>query len=201
MAWSSYNSSGAAKTNGSPTFVTSLPTGSDGQEVYYQVDSSKGVIWHLRYRGTAAGGSATYPWEFVGGPPQFAQSTAVMSPITATSPANLSTSIATTLALKGEYFIETFSTQMALQGASRYFYLAPGFSGGMTETAAVTGGVALFSSGVDVVVSAASSYRKEITGASTVLTLKGWVVSGATGYPNNAEPAPVGMRVTPIRVG
>jgi len=201
MAWSSYNSSGAAKTNGSPTFVTSLPTGSDGQEVYYRADDANGVIWHLRYRGTASGGNATYPWEFVGGPPQFAQSTAIMSPITATSPANLSTSIATTLALKGEYFIETFATQMSLTGAGLTFFLAPGFSGGITETAAITGGVALHSAGGTVVVSAASSYRKEITTASTVLTLKGWVVSGAMGYPNNAAAAPVGMRVTPIRVG
>ena len=65
--------------NPRPTFVTALPTGSDGQEVYYQSTaagtgggasdsmSTVGAVWHLRFRSTASGGNATYPWEFVGG--------------------------------------------------------------------------------------------------------------------------------------
>jgi hypothetical protein len=36
-------------------------------EVYYRADNTNGVIWHLRARSVANGGSATYPWEFVGG--------------------------------------------------------------------------------------------------------------------------------------
>jgi len=53
--------------NPRPLFVTALPPAADGMEVFYQADSSNGVIWHLRARSVANGGSATYPFEFVGG--------------------------------------------------------------------------------------------------------------------------------------
>jgi hypothetical protein len=53
--------------NPRPLFVTALPTAADGLEVYYRADNTNGVIWHLRARSVANGGSATYPWEFVGG--------------------------------------------------------------------------------------------------------------------------------------
>ena len=61
--------------NPRPLFVTTLPAGYDGQEVFYQSTTAGtgggstdtmatvGAVWHLRYR--AAGG--TYKWEFVGG--------------------------------------------------------------------------------------------------------------------------------------
>lgn len=53
---------------GVPTFETSLPTpAANGQEIYYRADSTNGRIWHLRYRDQANGGSATYPWEYIGG--------------------------------------------------------------------------------------------------------------------------------------
>lgn len=54
---------------GVPTFETSLPSPAvDGQEIYYRADSTNGRIWHLRYRNAFNGGSATYPWEYIGGP-------------------------------------------------------------------------------------------------------------------------------------
>jgi hypothetical protein len=56
-----------------PSYETSLPSpAADGQEVYYRADSTNGLIWHLRFRNVFNGGSATYPWEYVGGPPQYA---------------------------------------------------------------------------------------------------------------------------------
>lgn len=50
--------------NSAPAFVSSLPAGYDGQEVYYQADLTNGVIWHLRYRSASA---SAYKWEMVGG--------------------------------------------------------------------------------------------------------------------------------------
>jgi hypothetical protein len=52
-----------------PALVTVLPGSPfDGQEVFFNADSTNGVIWHLRYRSPASGGG-TYGWEYVGGPP------------------------------------------------------------------------------------------------------------------------------------
>lgn len=60
-------------TQGIP-LVTSLPGSPvDGQEVYYLVDATNGVIWHLRYRAASV---SAYKWEMVGGPPLVAQSVA-----------------------------------------------------------------------------------------------------------------------------
>jgi hypothetical protein len=62
--------------NPRPLFVTSLPTGFDGQEVFFQSTTAgtgggatdtmatAGAVWHLRYRSAAAG---SFKWEFVGG--------------------------------------------------------------------------------------------------------------------------------------
>lgn len=57
---------------GVPTYETTLPSPAvDGQEIYYRADSTNGITWHLRYRNAFNGGSATYPWEYIGGPPQW----------------------------------------------------------------------------------------------------------------------------------
>ena len=48
-----------------PTLVTSLPVSAvDGQEIYYLVDPSAGIIWHLRYR---AASPNAQKWEKIGG--------------------------------------------------------------------------------------------------------------------------------------
>jgi hypothetical protein len=45
--------------------VTDLPTSAnDGDEIYYVVDASNGIVWNLRYN--ASSGSA-FKWEFIGG--------------------------------------------------------------------------------------------------------------------------------------
>ena len=52
---------------GMPPVVTTMPTTPfDGMRVDYVADSTNGAVWSFRYR---AAGSATYPWEFVGGAP------------------------------------------------------------------------------------------------------------------------------------
>lgn len=94
--------------NPRPLFVTALPAGYDGQEVFYRADSSNGVIWHLRARSVANGGSATYPWEFVGGGALYSQTAAnanasfagftVFGGMSGADPS-------ITLALAGEYLI------------------------------------------------------------------------------------------------
>lgn len=52
--------------------VTALPgSPTDGQEIFLQTAAmaTARMVWHLRYRAAAT----TYKWEFVGGPPCFAQ--------------------------------------------------------------------------------------------------------------------------------
>ena len=49
-----------------PTYVTSLPSSPiDGQEIDYAANTTSGIVWHLRYRSSAA----TNRWEFIGGSP------------------------------------------------------------------------------------------------------------------------------------
>lgn len=50
---------------GQPPYVSTLPSGAEGMEVYYVADDTNGVVWHLRYDAA----EATYNWRFVGGPP------------------------------------------------------------------------------------------------------------------------------------
>lgn len=64
--------------NPRPLFVTSLPAGYDGQEVFYQSTTAGtgggatnsmadvGAVYHLRYRAAASG---SYKWQVVGAPP------------------------------------------------------------------------------------------------------------------------------------
>lgn len=48
-----------------PARVSALPgSPTDGLEIYFVVDATKGVLWHLRYN---AGSASAYKWEFVGG--------------------------------------------------------------------------------------------------------------------------------------
>ena len=64
--------------NPRPLFVTTLPAGYDGQEVFFQSTTAGtgggasnsmadvGAVYHLRYRSAA---SSSYKWEVVGAPP------------------------------------------------------------------------------------------------------------------------------------
>ena len=53
------------------SYQTSLPgSPSDGDMIAFAADATNGVIWHLRYRSAASG---SYKWEFLGGPPLWAE--------------------------------------------------------------------------------------------------------------------------------
>lgn len=82
-------------------YVTSLPSSPvDGQEVYYVVDSSNKVIWHMRYN---AGSGSSYKWESVGGSPYISNQGG--GTVSSGNPANLS-GPSFTLPRAGDYEIE-----------------------------------------------------------------------------------------------
>jgi len=86
-----------------PTKDTALPGAPyDGQEVYFEASASLGVYWHLRYRSASA---STYKWEFLGGPPLYAEVLTSES-TTSTTYVDLATvGPSLTLPLAGEYEI------------------------------------------------------------------------------------------------
>lgn len=95
-----------------PTRVTVLPSSPiDGDEIYYVADSTKGIIWHLRYNSASA---SAYKWEFVGGPeliagfwPGLVTPDSITSATYAVLPTN-PTSLTTPLA--GDYEVELSAT-------------------------------------------------------------------------------------------
>lgn len=86
-----------------PTLVSSLPVSPvDGQEIYYLVDSTNGVVWHLRYRAASA---STYKWEFVGGTDLFSQVATLETTASTTYVALTTPGPAVALPLAGDYNI------------------------------------------------------------------------------------------------
>ena len=197
--------------NPRPLFVTTLPAGSDGMEVFYQSTTAGtgggstnsmadvGAVWHLRYRAAASG---SYKWEMVGGSALDVTSTSTPTAITATTPTSLSTNPILTLPNAGTYRLEVFSNGAdvvyASGGAGR---LAIGFSVGMTETASTASGAEIYTSAAELISPMFGSFVKDITGAGTLLTMKAWTSTGATFYPQVRTSVPYGIRATPIRVG
>ena len=195
-----------------PTFVTSLPgSPTDGQEVFYQSTiagtgggatdtmATTGAVWHLRYNASAAG---SYKWQMVGGSEIGVTSTTSPTDITSTTPVSLSTNPVLTLPNAGDYWLEVFSNGAGVSVAVKSGFLSIGFTGGMTETATVSGAATLGSATATTSIASISArYVKTITGASTVLTMKAWVDSGATLFPNNVSTFPYGIRAIPVRIG
>ena len=99
-----------------PQYVTSLPGSPiDGQEVYYVASATNGVVWHLRYN---AGSGSSYKWEFLGGPPLYAEITTGES-TTSGSYTNLATiGPQITAPLSGDYMItiSAYMTGSSFQG-------------------------------------------------------------------------------------
>jgi hypothetical protein len=129
--------------NPRPLFVTSLPTGYDGQEVFFQSTTAGtgggasnsmadvGAVWHLRYRAAAAG---SYKWEFVGGGNLIA-SVATSETTTSTSYADLATvGPVITLPLAGDYKIVT-TASAANSVATNNNAISFSVSGGAANTA------------------------------------------------------------------
>lgn len=106
---------------GVPTFETSLPSPAvDGQEIYYRADSTNGVIWHLRYRNAFNGGSATAPWEYIGGSILNARDTSTRT--TSSNVYQTTGSPSITLPLNGDYEITFGCEQLITNAASANSY-------------------------------------------------------------------------------
>jgi hypothetical protein len=87
---------------GVPPYVTALPTPPfDGFEVFYAADATNGVIWHLRYRS----GGGTHKWEYVGGPPMYAEVQTSQMTSSATYAALATAGPSITLPLAGDYIV------------------------------------------------------------------------------------------------
>lgn len=72
-------------------------------EVYLEVDSTNGILWHLAYES----GEVTYKWRFLGGPPMLSE-VATAETTTSTTYAALATAgPSITLPRSGDYDIET----------------------------------------------------------------------------------------------
>lgn len=88
---------------GQPPLVTSLPTAAfDGMRIDYVADSTNGVTWSFRYR---SAGSASYPWEFVGGPPLTARVDTDQSTASGTFAALATAGPSVTVPLAGDYIV------------------------------------------------------------------------------------------------
>jgi hypothetical protein len=82
-----------------PALVTSLPVSPyDGQIVYYQADSTNGVVWQLRYNSSSA---SSYKWEFIGGAPLYQRDSSART--TASTTYQTTGSPSFTLNLNGDF--------------------------------------------------------------------------------------------------
>lgn len=99
-------------------FVTELPlAANDGDEVYFQCDATRGIVWHLRYR---ANSQSPFLWEFVGGGPLVADTVADQG-TTSTSYTDLATVGPTvSIPLAGDYTI-AFGAHSYSDGANTNF--------------------------------------------------------------------------------
>ena len=190
--------------NPRPTFVTALPVGADGQEIYYQADSSNGIIWHLRYRGTAAGGSATYPWEFVGGPAMFNGDTGYTGTdgyvsgatfLRAASGGKALPSL--TVPLAGQYHVRLSSNALTLSAATDGYI---SFTQGASGSSSTDDGLQLRNSAATTtVVPILTSTYKVLTAAA--LYLEARATAGNLLYLTNVSNGRLELAITPIRVG
>ena len=99
--------------NPRPLFVTTLPAGYDGQEVFYQSTTAGtgggasnsmadvGAVWHLRYRDAGASGKK---WEAVGASPIAVYTAATVTISSATPAADTAQRVVVPLA--GDYYCQ-----------------------------------------------------------------------------------------------
>ena len=176
--------------NPRPLFVTSLPPAADGLEVYYRADNTNGVIWHLRARSVANGGSATYPWEFVGGGGlHVSVSTDEALAAGTLTYAALTTPVALTIGLIGEYLV-SYGARVYSGGAQGLNVAANGC--GYTAADADSARTDVTAGDADN-----ASYIAKLTLSSTGTLSQVYKHSSgvAANYANRF------MTVTPIRVG
>jgi hypothetical protein len=168
-----------------PVYAERLPdTPRDGQEIYYAADAANGVIWHLRYRSAASG---SYKWDFLGGPPLFAEVTPDQN-LKSTSYAALG-GPSVTIPLAGDFDVEIGCRHWN----SQYGYMSYDIGG----TAASDADAVLLGMG-STGDSGSRLRRKTGLAASTALVSKyrEYVASGTGSWFSQRW-----MRVVPIRVG
>lgn len=185
---------------GVPTFETSLPaTAANGQEIYYRADSTNGVIWHLRFRNQADGGSATYPWEAVAGPAIYAETTPSGTTTSNTYTRTLTSGSLPTLSipLAGEYYVTLRAYGITI-GAAVDGWLS--FTQGALGTSTDANAIFHRSGGTYTPASSGAFIRRAtLTAATAYVEVKS--SSGNAFAPTNAATAPVTIMAQPIRVG
>lgn len=176
-----------------PVLVTALPASpSDGQEVYFLADATNGVEWHFRYRAASA---ASSKWEFIGGPPLFAEVTAVENIAVATY-SNLTTvgpSI-TIPAFAGDFIVEIGARIDVVHTAAAFGRM----SYAIGATAAVDADAVEQTNTLtqfERMQSNGTRARKKTLAASTALVAKYASSAGNSNFANRW------MSVVPVRVG
>jgi len=177
---------------GVPTYETSLPSPAvDGQEIYYRADSTNGIMWHLRYRNAFNGGSATYPWEYLGGPPLNKQSHATETTTSTTYTATGFTSITITPALKGEYLLAWGCNAFASTAGNCQM----GLSVGGAAVDVTTGGISVYTPGANQAVTLQRTALTTLSSASTAVEVQHAVGAGTGSFRYRY------LNATPVRVG
>jgi hypothetical protein len=132
----------ALNSAGPSDIVTSLPGSPiDGQVIYYNADSTNGVVWQLRYRSAASG---SFKWEFVGGGPLTSSVYTREGSTSTNAYHNLTTNGPTlTVPLAGDYLITYAATAEIAVSGSNFAGIAIGFDA--TDPATYDFGVAFLS--------------------------------------------------------
>jgi hypothetical protein len=176
---------------GVPSYETSLPSpAADGQEIYYRADSTNGVIWHLRFRNVFNGGSATYPWEFIGGSP-LTSAVATSENTASTTYVDLSTSgPSVTAPLAGDYILQ-FGAEMLNNGANINLMSVSIGGAAASDTESSESGA---SAANKVLYGFRETYRTGVS-ASTAFTAKYRTTAGTASFRRRQ------MKLLPVRVG
>jgi hypothetical protein len=175
-----------------PQIVTALPTPGggipfDGQEVLFLADATNGVLHRFRYRAAAP---APYRWEFVGGSPLEAESSAAGTRASTAYGDLAGTSVgpALTPPLAGDYLVTVEANIQNNAGEGR---IAPQFgAAAVNPDDAAAGGESS-----NLTVDASKTSRRTIAAAGTTVTAR---------YAASASTATFGRRrllIVPVRVG
>jgi hypothetical protein len=171
---------------GVPTWTSSsLPSSpADGDEIYYRINRGDGTFgyWHLRYN------SSTSYWDFLGGPPQYAQVATEQTTGSTSYTTSGFTSISVTLPRNGDYDVSVGMRYWNGTGAA-YGYMSPSFGG---STPSDSDGVANSGGAAVGDVSARTIRKTGLTAGSVTAQYK---VSGSTGFFSNRW-----LQVVPIRI-
>jgi microcystin-dependent protein len=170
-----------------PQFVTTLPASPiDGTEVYYQADSTNGVIWHLRYRAASA---SAYKWEFVGGAPMTAVGAGEAGFTSSSFRTNGQASL-TLPAVAGDYFITLQAFLLSNSTVANNVYCVLFDDATETSVSLIHVASGIYDAGFQ-----ARTVRLDAVSASSVLTTKHKTLNSVA-----SNISAIQIAVTPIRV-